>query len=121
MELVLITMCTSIGMGFDASFLYKINYMKNLINFIGNLVKNNTGYSSKNFFLIVVTFIGFILLLVPAIVLLIEVYYNHTIQTNLEGMAAYITSVAAIFASAGITKAWSEKYEKHNNKMVTDE
>ena len=26
-------------------------------------------------------------------------------------MAAYIASVAGIFASAGITKAWSEKYE----------
>ena len=117
MELVLKTMCTLIGMGFDTSFLC----MKKLINFISNLVKNNTGYSSKNFFLIVVTCIGFILLLLPAIILLIEVYYNHTIQTNLEGMAAYISSVAAIFASAGITKAWSEKYEKHNNKMVTDE
>lgn len=117
MELVLKTMCTLIGMGFDTSFLC----MKKLINFISNLVKNNTGYSSKNFFLIVVTCIGFILLLVPAIILLIEVYYNHTIQTNLEGMAAYISSVATIFASAGVTKVWSEKYEKHDNKMVTDE
>lgn len=121
MELVLKTMCTLIGMGFDTSFLCMIKFMNKLINFISKLVKNNTGYSSKNFFLIVVTCIGFILLLVPAIVLLVEVYYNHTIQTNLEGMAAYISSVAAIFASAGITKAWSEKYEKHDNKMVTDE
>ena len=95
--------------------------MKKLINFISNLVKNNTGYSSKNFFLITVTCIGFMLLLIPAIVLLVEVYYNHTIQTSLEGMAAYISSVATIFASAGVTKVWSEKYEKHNDKMVTDE
>lgn len=121
MELVLKTMCTLVGMGFDTSFLCMENFMKKLINFIGNLVKNNTGYSSKNFFLIAVTLIGLFLLLVPAIILLVEVFYNHTIQTNLDGMAAYITSVAAIFASAGITKAWSEKYEKHNNKMVTDE
>ena len=26
-------------------------------------------------------------------------------------MAQYITAVAAIFTSVGITKAWSEKYE----------
>ena len=36
----------------------------------------------------------------------------HTIATDLNGMAAYIAAVAGIFASAGITKAWSEKYEK---------
>lgn len=36
----------------------------------------------------------------------------HTIQTDLNGLAAYIGAVAGVFASAGITKAWSEKYEK---------
>ena len=80
--------------------------------YIGKLIKNNTGVSSKNFFLVVVTIIGCILLIIPAIILIIEVFYNHTIATNLDGMAAYIASVAAIFTSAGITKAWSEKYEK---------
>ena len=83
-----------------------------MFNFLKKLVQNNTGVSSKNFFLVVVTFIGLILLLIPAIVLLVEVFYNHTIQTNLQEMAAYIGSVASIFATAGITKAWSEKYEK---------
>ena len=83
-----------------------------MFNFLKKLVQNNTGVSSKNFFLVVVTFIGLILLLIPAIVLLVEVFYNHTIQTNLQGMAAYIGSVASVFATAGITKAWSEKYEK---------
>ena len=83
-----------------------------MFNFLKKLVQNNTGVSSKNFFLVIVTFIGLILLLIPAIVLLVEVFYNHTIQTNLQGMAAYIGSVASVFATAGITKAWSEKYEK---------
>ena len=82
------------------------------MNYIGKLVNNNTGVSSKNFFLVAVTLIGCLLLLVPVVLLLIEVCYNHTIQTDLNGLAAYIASVASIFASAGITKAWSEKYEK---------
>jgi hypothetical protein len=82
------------------------------MNYIGKLVNNNTGVSSKNFFLVAVTLIGCLLLLVPVALLLIEVCYNHTIQTDLNGLAAYIASVAGIFASAGITKAWSEKYEK---------
>lgn len=78
------------------------------------LIQNNTGISSKNFFLVVVTIIGCILLLIPAIILIVEIIYNHTIATNLDGMAAYIAAVAGVFASAGITKAWSEINENKN-------
>ena len=56
-------------------------------NMLKKLIQNNTGVSSKNFFLVAVTIIGFILLLVPAIVLIIEVIANHTISTNLNDMA----------------------------------
>jgi hypothetical protein len=82
------------------------------MNYLNKLIQNNTGVSSKNFFLVIVTIIGCILLMIPAIILLIEICFNHTISTDLNGMAAYIASVAAIFTSAGITKAWSERYEK---------
>lgn len=88
------------------------------MNYLGKLISNNTGISSKNFFLVAATIIGLILLLVPAVLLIIEVCYNHTIQTDLNGLAAYIASVAGIFASAGITKAWSEKYEKKDKSDV---
>lgn len=81
------------------------------MSFFSKLVGNNTGVSSKNFFLISVTLIGCILLLVPVVTLIIEAIYNHTIATSLEGFAVYIGSVASLFATAGITKAWTEKYE----------
>lgn len=80
-------------------------------NKLVKLIRNNTGVSSKNFFLVSATLIGLVLLLVPIIILLVEVLCNHTIQTDLNGLAAYIGAVAGVFASAGITKAWSEKYE----------
>ena len=83
------------------------------INWVEKLIKNNSGVSSKNFFLVVVTFIGCILLIVPAIILITEVIFTHTIATDLNGMAAYIGAVASLFATAGLTKAWSEKFEKH--------
>ena len=86
--------------------------------YIDKLIKNNTGVSSKNFFLVAVTIIGLILLLVPAVLLIVEVIYNHTIATDLNGLAAYIGAVAAIFTSAGITKAWSEKYEKKDSNII---
>lgn len=81
------------------------------MNFFKKLITNNTGVSSKSFFLVIVTIIGFVLLLVPAIILIVEVCVNKTIKTDLNGLAAYIAAVAAIFTSAGITKSWSEKFE----------
>ena len=84
-------------------------------NFFVKLVQNNTGVSSKNFFLVVVTIVGVLLLLVPVVVLIVEVCYNHTIVTDLTGLAAYIGSVASLFATAGITKAWSDTHENKNN------
>ena len=86
--------------------------------YIDKLIKNNTGVSSKNFFLVAVTIIGLILLLVPAVLLIVEVIYNHTIATDLSGLAAYIGAVAAVFTSAGITKAWSEKYERKDSNTI---
>ena len=80
------------------------------------LVQNNTGISSKNFFLVAVTLIGLLLLIVPVIVLLVEVFATKTIHTDLNGLAAYIGAVAAVFTSAGITKAWSEKYENKDKQ-----
>ena len=80
-------------------------------NFFSKLIQQNSGYSSKSFFLIVVTFIGTLLLAVPIFSLTIEAWYNHTITTDLTAMAAYITAVAAVFTSVGLTKVWSEKYE----------
>ena len=84
-------------------------------SYFAKLISNNTGVSSKNFFLIVVTLIGCLLLLVPAFTLIFEVIFTHTIATSIEGFASYIAAVAGLFATAGITKAWSEKYEKPSN------
>lgn len=102
-------------------------HIRNVIkkeSMFSKLLRNNSGYSSKSFFLVAITFIGLLLLLVPVFALVIEAWFNHTIQTNLSDMAAYIASVAAIFASGGITKAWSERYERRagpDGKLGTDD
>lgn len=88
----------------------------NPFKYFSLLVKSNSGVSSKSFFLVVITLIGLFLLVIPGVALLIEVICNHTIATDLNGLAAYIGAVAGVFASAGITKAWSEKYENKRNK-----
>ena len=73
--------------------------------------------------------IGCVLLAVPAFALTFEVLTNATITTSLEGFASYIAAVGTLFATAGITKAWSERYEhklpphllKDNTEEETEE
>ena len=80
--------------------------------FIKSLIRNNTGVSSKNFFLVSVTIIGCLLLLAPLGIFIVELIFSHTITIDLTALASYIAAVAGVFASAGITKAWSEKNER---------
>ena len=87
-----------------------------MFKYLNKLIVSNSGVSSKSFFLVVVTIIGCFLLIIPGVAILIEVICNHTVATDLNGLAAYIGSVAGVFASAGITKAWSEKYESRKDK-----
>lgn len=110
-------------MGFSKMTVYIKKAIKG--NFFSKLIQQNSGYSSKSFFLVVVTFIGTLLLAVPIFSLTIEAWYNHTITTDLTAMAAYITAVAAVFTSVGLTKVWSEKYEHRlpgpDGKFGTDD
>ena len=90
------------------------------MKFFKDLITNNNGFSSKSFFLVTVTIIGFILLIIPAVILLIEVIVNKTIQTDLNGLAAYIGAVGVIFTSAGITKAWGDRGSFNNKNESTE-
>ena len=79
----------------DRSFFYK-------------LVKSNSGVSSKNFFLVVTTIIGTLLLAVIVGGFIVDIVYNHKITNDMNGAAVFIGAIASLFASAGITKAWSD-------------
>lgn len=79
------------------------------------LDKNDTTVSSSSFYLVSVTLVGLLLLFVPMIVLIVEVIYNHTVATDLNGMAAYIASVAGLFASGGIVKGWISYNDSKTN------
>lgn len=94
------------------------------MTYFSKLIRNNTGVSSKNFFLVLVTIIGCLLLLVPVFTLTIEAIFMHTIATDLTGYAAYIGAVSAVLASGGFTKVISEKYERpweNNDEEILDD
>ena len=82
---------------------------------------NDTTVSASTVFLMITSMIALILLLVPAVALLIEVFYNHTIATDLSGMAQYIAAVCGIFASGGILKGWTNYSNYRFNKRKTTE
>lgn len=94
--------------------------MKKLKNksFFRKLIENNTGVSSKNFFLVCVTLIGCLTILTFNVALIIEVIYTHTITTDLVGMAACFTAIASGFIGAGFAKVKGDKneYEKHTKQ-----
>lgn len=77
-----------------------------------NLINNNTGVSSKNFFLVAVTLIGAILLLMLIISIIIDLIHNGTVTMSWADMGMFVGSVSTMFCAVGITKAWSEKYER---------
>ena len=76
----------------------KKNFFKRLVD------KSDTSVALSSIIIISLLIVGLLLLTVPLIILIIEAYYNHTITTDLNGMAAYIGAVTAIFVTAGSIK-----------------
>lgn len=94
--------------------------MIKLLSYLGALVRNNSGVSSKSFFLVSITIIGCFLLIVVGFVLLWEVIHNGTIQTDLNGLATFVAAIVGVFTSAGVTKAWSERSERDNERPTRE-
>ena len=84
-------------------------------NFFTRLVKEDNNLSALNFFLMCTLGVGVLLLFVPIVGLVVDIIFNHTITINLSDMAMYIGAVAGIFASGGLTSAWTEfSYSKYD-------
>lgn len=96
-------------------------------SFFAKLVQNNSGVSSKNFFLVCTTIIGMVLLSVLIAGFIVDMIFQHTITINMNEAATFIASVASLFAAAGLTKAgseWSENkyiYNTQNSQRCEDE
>lgn len=104
------------------SIFSKTKIRKNKESYFDKLIKEDTNVSMMNFFLIATLAIGVILLFVPVIGMFVDIYYNHTMTINLSDMAVYLGGVAGIFASGGLSTAWTEwAYAKYNTPVITEE
>ena len=100
----------------------KIAKKKNKETFVDKLLKEDTNVSMMNFFLLATLGVGVVLLIVPVIGMLVDIWYNHTMTINLSDMAVYLGGVAGIFASGGLSTAWTEwSYAKYNTPVITEE
>lgn len=91
------------------------------MGFWGALVRTNTGVSSLNFFLICTTLVGISLLAVVPFSILWEVLHNDIVASDLTGWATFIGAVSTLFATAGITKAWSNWSEQKFSGRSSEE
>lgn len=95
---------------------------KNDDNYLNKLIKEDNNVNVVNFFLVATLFVGVILLFIPVVGMLVDIWFNHTMTINLSDMAVYIGAVAAIFASGGLTSAWTEySYSKYNVPIVGED
>ena len=91
-------------------------------SFFKKLVKEDTNVSVMNFFLMATLGVGVILLFVPVIGILVDIWFNHTITINLSDLGSYIVAVAGIFAAGGLSSAWTEfAYSKYKVPPITEE
>lgn len=86
------------------------------MRYLKSLIRNDTGDSSKSFFLVSVTIAGCGLLAACGIALLYDILRDGTMDMDLAALAALVGAVTTVFASAGVTKAMSERNHEKPNK-----
>ena len=98
---------------------------QNILEYLGKAVKSNTGISSLSRVAVAGGIAAIITIVVIDICMLVEVLFNHTIVSSLEGYSAIIASVAALVGAVGVPKAinnYSEnKFSKNDITETEDE
>lgn len=79
--------------------------------YVKDLMRSNSGSSSKGFAFVMVTLMSLSLLGICGISLIIDVIINGHIVTDLMGMAAFVGSISTLLGAAGFTKVYGEKVD----------
>jgi hypothetical protein len=80
-----------------------------IFRYLGTLVRNDTGNSSKSFALVMSTVMSFIITLLVGGILLYDVYCNGYIRTDLESLAIFMICVYSGVPASGIPKIFGER------------
>ena len=90
------------------------------MDFLKQLIKNNTGVSIKGFLALSGMFIAFLMVLAIIIVIMVDLFSNYKVETDLYGIAALVGSIAGFVLAAVWGKVKSESYENResNNEFI---
>lgn len=89
-------------------------------SYVKQLIKSNTGESSKGFLLVTVTLASLSLLAICGVSLIIDVIVNGHIVTDLLGMAAFVTSISTLLGAVGLTKVYGDKYDNESYRDISN-
>ena len=99
-----------------------------IIKYLGSLIKNDTGNSSKSFALVVSVILSFIAGLILCIVIAYDGFLDGRIDTDLEKAGIFIICVGSSVAASGIPKIFGDreysrslKYIKHHEENEEEE
>ena len=92
-----------------------------LKKFIINVIKSNTGYSSKTLTVLWAMAVGTIMFLVILIILLIDLFTDYSIKTDLYGIATLIGAISAFIVSTIAGKVYGDKQYINKNKKEEDD
>ena len=76
-----------------------------------DLLRSNTGVSSKTFVMVLAAIAGVFTLGVVVFILIVDLFTDKQIKTDLFGIAAVITAIATLIGASIYGKVSSEKYE----------
>jgi len=88
-----------------------------LLRYLGSLIKNDTGNSSKSFALVMSTLVSFITSLTICGILVYDVYQNGYIKTDLDALGIFIICVYSGNAASGVPKIFGDKYLNRSKVM----
>lgn len=94
---------------------------KKIIDYLGKAVKSNTGISSLSLIMVAIGVMSVIITIVICLCMVVEIIYNHTISSSLDGYAAIIASVAGLITSIGLPKAINNYGENKYSKYHVEE
>lgn len=85
-----------------------------VFKYLGSLIKNDTGNSSKSFALVTSTITTALVSIIIALVIAYDGFKDGIIDTDLEKAGIFIVLASSGIAAAGIPKIFGEKNYKYN-------
>ncbi len=79
-----------------------------MFKFLGSLVRNNTGNSSKSFGLVISAIVGALMGIAVTICLIWDVSVDGVVNTNLSDLGIFVLCVGAYTFGSGANKMLSE-------------